>query len=448
MVSKGNKIDEVCFVARGALVEKNGEFEDKVPQMKFVKGKIAGLQNLLPDTEQEEQESNIYCHDSSICAVEFLNLRYLKSILDRDRAKLLKFWHILAYRTLIINYNKPKLSNAFGEMKQENLKLFIKKCCEIKIYEAGELIDLRKGGVLLRGGMKKLNISFEDATNREKLNTQQHDFSKEKKLAQSHKYSSNNNILEKKKTMKELSKNLKEITSSQQPMLESVYEGIQTIRPRTKQLAFMQRNYQNHKYTVIMHFGSLFAQIIHESNITVSAMKHCMEEQDFLKKDMKNGLSDQLRGSMSAVNTITFRHKEENMTHMKAADKKKQSNQNLNNLGFKRQSTNATQSVVLRSKDNDKNSIIGALKEPVKRKSVKPPGLTKSLTTVGVKKDNKTKLDEINEHYMEDDSIGLTTEKLKEKSSGHPGTLNTEIRKSGETNSDTRTTPPAEKNGV
>lgn len=47
-----NKGDCVFFVARGMIIEKNGQLDDhQVPQIKFNKGDIACLQNLLPGSE-------------------------------------------------------------------------------------------------------------------------------------------------------------------------------------------------------------------------------------------------------------------------------------------------------------------------------------------------------------------------------------------------------------
>jgi len=99
--------NKIIYVARGMVVEKNGELEDfLVPQLKFTKGMIAGLQNLLPDCESEEQISDIYCHPQSIASVEQLDLTHLKLVLSKDGDKLLKLWNLLAHRMIVIHHNK------------------------------------------------------------------------------------------------------------------------------------------------------------------------------------------------------------------------------------------------------------------------------------------------------------------------------------------------------
>jgi len=52
------------------IVEKNGGLDDPtIPSLKFKNGSIACLQNLLPNSENEDQISDVYCNETSIASV-------------------------------------------------------------------------------------------------------------------------------------------------------------------------------------------------------------------------------------------------------------------------------------------------------------------------------------------------------------------------------------------
>ena len=84
-------------------MEKNGDYDDiSEPTIKYKRGSVACLYNLLPDSENEDLHSNVYCHGSSISSVVALDLDQLKFILSKDRAKLLKLWNILVVRMIML----------------------------------------------------------------------------------------------------------------------------------------------------------------------------------------------------------------------------------------------------------------------------------------------------------------------------------------------------------
>jgi len=91
------------------VVEKHGEYQDpEIGSLKFTKGRIACLQNLLPKTENEPMVSDLYCHHSSIASVAPLDLNFLKYILEKDEDKLIKLWEVLSTRMIILNPYKLK----------------------------------------------------------------------------------------------------------------------------------------------------------------------------------------------------------------------------------------------------------------------------------------------------------------------------------------------------
>lgn len=107
ILAKGDLTNKVLYVARGTIVEKDGVLGDAfVPTIKFKKGNIACLQNLLPDTENDPMISDVYSCASSISSVTPIDLAYLKEILSKDETKLKKLWEVLAYRIIILQFEK------------------------------------------------------------------------------------------------------------------------------------------------------------------------------------------------------------------------------------------------------------------------------------------------------------------------------------------------------
>jgi hypothetical protein len=107
ILAKGDLTNKVLYVARGTIVEKDGVLGDGfVPTLKFKKGNIACLQNLLPDMETEPMISDVYSSASSISSVTPIDLASLKQILSKDVGKLRKLWEILTYRIVILEFEK------------------------------------------------------------------------------------------------------------------------------------------------------------------------------------------------------------------------------------------------------------------------------------------------------------------------------------------------------
>ena len=77
----------------------------------------------------------------SVCK---LDLSYLRDILKNDQEKLLKFWGALAYRLIIFNLDELPILNS---LSHENIKSLV-EMCDIKIYKAGDKVDVRYGGIL------------------------------------------------------------------------------------------------------------------------------------------------------------------------------------------------------------------------------------------------------------------------------------------------------------
>ena len=100
----------IYFVARGIIIEKAGKLNDVfVPSLKFLRGQIVGMQNLLPGSQKYPQLSNIYCSPSVMGSVTKLDVTHLRSIIAKDKNKLMKLWEQLCWRLIILNHKKLKI---------------------------------------------------------------------------------------------------------------------------------------------------------------------------------------------------------------------------------------------------------------------------------------------------------------------------------------------------
>lgn len=104
---------------------------------------------MLPGSENNVQDSNLFCSESCIGSIYKLNVDYLKYIISQDSDKLQKLWENLVWRLIIIHQEDLKM---FASLHQDKVKLFC-KICKVKLYKPGELIDMSSGGVLFRGSL-------------------------------------------------------------------------------------------------------------------------------------------------------------------------------------------------------------------------------------------------------------------------------------------------------
>lgn len=88
ILSHGQQFNEILYVARGLLIEKDGDYMDnKVGSLRLPHSNIACLQNLIADSHDNFQISDVYCHHSSMASVIKLDLLYLKDILQNSLEK-------------------------------------------------------------------------------------------------------------------------------------------------------------------------------------------------------------------------------------------------------------------------------------------------------------------------------------------------------------------------
>jgi hypothetical protein len=145
---------KILFVARGNIVEKDGELEARhEPHLRYKRGNYAGLQNLLPHhSHEDDQSSDVYAYHTSMAEVIPLDLEHLRSILAADFERLEVFWHVICYRMLVINSHRLE---QFHLLTQDHLKKFC-HLCELKLYRPGVKINVANGGVILHGSMQLL----------------------------------------------------------------------------------------------------------------------------------------------------------------------------------------------------------------------------------------------------------------------------------------------------
>ena len=66
IIMKNEWTENILYIARGAIIEKDGEYMDNmVDQMRIGRGRIACLQNLIADSVENRSIADVYCHHSS-----------------------------------------------------------------------------------------------------------------------------------------------------------------------------------------------------------------------------------------------------------------------------------------------------------------------------------------------------------------------------------------------
>lgn len=88
LITKGEKYNNILFVINGTLIEKDGDYDDFTHQLKFKRGNLGALQNLIPGGVFQEQISDIYCHNSTMARIIEIDTSFLRSILEKEPEKL------------------------------------------------------------------------------------------------------------------------------------------------------------------------------------------------------------------------------------------------------------------------------------------------------------------------------------------------------------------------
>lgn len=299
IVAAGEHQNLIFFVARGMVIEKDGDIDDfLIPSLKFHRGNIACLQNLLPFSDKDKQISDVYCHHGSIVSVVPLDLEYLKFVLTKDRHKLVKLWHILAYRLIVIHQSKLKQLQHFT---QDKIKIFC-KMCEIKVYDPGETIHLSSGGILFRGGLQELNDQLEPPTpgvpkedrklailapvvSPEVQSLKINELKPNDAMNASKQYQ-RDHVLQKRKSMRVLGSQAKELgLLTPRGGAKSQLRGIMFFGPSDQERDYLA---QSSDYTVIMHFNEAIKQKILERGMTPEGIDQAFQDFQFNNFKQKN----------------------------------------------------------------------------------------------------------------------------------------------------------------
>uniref|UniRef100_A0A7S3CTS7 Cyclic nucleotide-binding domain-containing protein n=1 Tax=Strombidium rassoulzadegani TaxID=1082188 RepID=A0A7S3CTS7_9SPIT len=257
ILQQGELANKILYVARGTVVEKDGELEDQVPQIKHKRGMIVCLQNLVPNSEKEEQISDVYCYGSSIASVFALELDHLKHLLLEDDEKMLKLWKVISHRLIVINHEKlPQFSHLRREKIQQVCKM-----CDFRIYKPGDVVDLATGGVILRGGVAPLN---EDVNEMEKkLNTV--DRNAPVNVSHSVSYQASQKVIQKRNTLREMGEMAKKMGLAQNHRVHIGESSVKFVNPDPRYKSFVAKS---EDYVIIMHFSEILSQVIGGSNFS------------------------------------------------------------------------------------------------------------------------------------------------------------------------------------
>ena len=94
--------------------------------------------------------SDTYVHHGGVASVIQLDTKLLKSEIEKDDVKIIKLFEIMSNRMIILN---PQKLFMFRALTVEKIRLFC-KMCQVKIYRNGEEIDVKNGGIILKGTLE------------------------------------------------------------------------------------------------------------------------------------------------------------------------------------------------------------------------------------------------------------------------------------------------------
>lgn len=84
--AKDTNLFSIYYVARGIVIEKNGTLDNRLaPQIKFNRGQIVALQNMLHFEDGFRKQTNIYCSQAYMCSVIRLDIPDLYEVLKHDK---------------------------------------------------------------------------------------------------------------------------------------------------------------------------------------------------------------------------------------------------------------------------------------------------------------------------------------------------------------------------
>ena len=100
LVAKGTRADSILCVARGLILEKDGDYDTQCPEVEYTHGNVVRLENLTPGHRLLEPTTNVFCHEASAARVIEINAGQLRKLLEDDLAKggerTRRLWRILA----------------------------------------------------------------------------------------------------------------------------------------------------------------------------------------------------------------------------------------------------------------------------------------------------------------------------------------------------------------
>ena len=94
--------------------------------------------------------SHVYARSEGYASIICLDATHLKKVLDNDPAKLKKYWEHVAYRRVYLHAEELPQIAPMVALKVKDL------CgmCDVRIHENGDKVDVRNGGILIRGNLQ------------------------------------------------------------------------------------------------------------------------------------------------------------------------------------------------------------------------------------------------------------------------------------------------------
>lgn len=122
------------------------------------------MRNLLPDGDRllgRLSSARVACHHSGVASVVTLDVSRLRKSLETDLEKTRRLWSLLAPRVIALS---PDDLPIFQQLVYDELLAFC-RICSLQMYTDGQVVDLSKGGVLVRGRLAVFEPADPDGLN-------------------------------------------------------------------------------------------------------------------------------------------------------------------------------------------------------------------------------------------------------------------------------------------
>lgn len=147
-------MDCLLFVSRGKVVEKQGAYDDNVPEIVYQQGNIINL-HLLNHHGNNKSKTTIFCHEESSARIVRIDHTELAKILNEQRDEIIpNYMKKIVYKELIL---QNKSFDQYISLTQIGVKQLV-QMCEFKMYKPGDEVMMKSGGIVWKGKLSNPKV--------------------------------------------------------------------------------------------------------------------------------------------------------------------------------------------------------------------------------------------------------------------------------------------------